>query len=113
MSCCSISKARRKLQSNIESTFDSVGKEAQRIADKTSAETGRIPNNIDKGLSSAGEKIGSSIRGGVRNIRETVSDVLDIIPGLKGAGRFVKFMAIGAVVLVGLAVLRRARGATK
>jgi len=109
MSCCSISKARRKLQSNIESTFDSVQKEAERINRKTKAEVSRIPNNIDKGVSSAQAKIGSSVRGGVRNIRETAGEVLSIIPGLKGAGQFVKFLGIGLIALLAVSIIRRAR----
>lgn len=110
MSCCSVTKARRKLGRQIQKgVLDPVRKEAKRIERKVDAEVGRVPNNIDKGLSSAGDKIGSSIRGGVRNIRETLSDVLDIIPGLKGLGQFAKFVGIGIVLLIGVSIIRRAR----
>lgn len=109
MSCCSVTKAVRKLGAVVQSGIDPIKAEASRIESKTRAEAGRFPNNIDKGLDSAQAKIGSSVRGGVRNIQEVTGEFLDLIPGLKGAGQFVKFMAIGLGALLVVAIVRRAR----
>lgn len=108
MSCCSISKAFRKLDAeigrageNIQSELiDPVKDEADRIEDKLAAELRRIPDNIDK----ATEKL-----------KETVSDVFedifdfatDIIPGLGALSTFVKVVGIGIGAIIVLSIVRR------